>query len=201
MTIRKIPSFDPNPSLKKAIKFLKEIGVENFALIGRVATWFYLPEDQHQFTKDVDLAVLTTDISKIEFALKSKGYEVLQLSIGGVAVRENDFFVDFIDRRTDRLDALFGEAIEYAQPNTEIGDETIKVVTLDYLIALKLVSGEPKDDLDVKALLQVEEIDYPKLRSFIIKHLGAATANRMDVLARDTGVLPPKKSYRVNKVS
>ena len=79
MVAKSVPSFDPNPSLNAAVGFLHEIGVTAFALIGRVATWLYLPEDVHQFTKGVDVAVLTADISKIEQGLKAKGYTVYQL--------------------------------------------------------------------------------------------------------------------------
>ncbi len=83
MVIKQIPSFDPNPSLKAAHDLLQEIGIENFALIGRVATWVFLPTDRQQFTKDVDLAVLTGDLTKIEEALKQKGLKTYPLPIGG----------------------------------------------------------------------------------------------------------------------
>ena len=52
MVIHQIPSFNPNPSLKAALHFLREIGFQNYALIGRVATWVFLPTDLQQFTKD-----------------------------------------------------------------------------------------------------------------------------------------------------
>ncbi len=195
MVLQQIPSFDPNPSLKTALGILQNAGVKDFALIGRVATWLYLPADRHQFTKDVDLAVLTTDSGKIESALKRKGFKVYQLPIGGVAVRESDFAVDFIDRRLDNFDPLFREAILNAERNVEVLGEIIPVVRLNYLIALKLVSGEPKDDLDAKLLLKVKGINYDDLRQLISKYLGRGTANRLDVFAQEVGLLPPKGSY------
>ena len=90
VVIEQIPSFDPNPSLKAALDFLKETGIQNFALIARIATWVFLPTDRQQFTKDVDLVVLKKDSAKIEETLKQKGLKIHILPIGGVAVRESD---------------------------------------------------------------------------------------------------------------
>ena len=196
MVIHQIPTFDPNPSLKAALNFLRETGIQNFALIGRVATWVFLPTDRQQFTKDVDLAILTSDTAKIEEALKHKGLKTYPLPIGGVAVRESDLIVDFIDRRLDGLDFLFRKAIEYARRDVEIFGEIVPVVSLPYLIAMKLVSGETKDDQDAKSLLMVEELKYDDLRPLVKLHLGTGTANRLDVFAREVGLLPPKGSYK-----
>lgn len=195
MVAKPVPSFDPNPSLSAVVGFLQEIGVTDFALIGRVATWLYLPEEVHQFTKDVDVAVLSADIAKIEQGLKAKGYTVYQLPIGGVAVRQPAFYVDFIDRRTDGLDQLFSEAIAKAQPGVVVNDVTMPLVRLDHLITMKLVSGTPKDDLDVRALLKVDGIHYPDLRKLVWHHLGVGTANRLDAFAREAGLLPPRTNY------
>lgn len=63
---------------------------------------------------------------------------------------------------------------------------------------MKLVSGEPKDDLDAKSLLMVEGLHYDALRPLVKRHLGPATANRLDVFAREVGILPPKGSYRAS---
>ena len=182
MVIEQIPSFDPNPSLKAALDFLKETGIQNFALIARIATWVFLPTDRQQFTKDVDLVVLKKDSAKIEETLKQKGLKIHILPIGGVAVRESDLIVDFIDRRLDGLDLLFREAIENARKDVEIFGEIVPVVSLPYLITMKLVSGETKDDQDAKSLLMIEGIKYDDLRSLVKRHLGAGTANRLDVL-------------------
>ena len=198
MVIQQIPSFDPNPSLKAAIDFLQEAKIDNYALIGRVATWVFLPADRQQFTKDVDLAILTRDSAKIEEVLKMKGFKTYPLSIGGVAVRESDIVVDFIDRRVDGLDLLFSEAIENARKDVEIFDRIVPVVNLPYLITMKLVSGENKDDQDAKSLLMVEGLKYEVLRQLVKRHLGTGTANRLDVFARDVGLLPARGSYKMS---
>ena len=198
MVIQQIPSFDPNPSLKAALEFLQDSGVKKYALIGRVATWVFLPADRHQFTKDVDLAILTRDRTKIEDALKKKGLESRPLPIGGIAVREPDLMVDFIDRRLDGLNQLFSESIENARLDVEIFGEIVPVVSLPYLITMKLVSGESKDDLDAKSLLMVEGLQFDDLRLLVKRHLGTGTANRLDVFAREVGLLPPRYSYKMS---
>ncbi|MBF0353360.1 MAG: hypothetical protein HQM11_20200 [SAR324 cluster bacterium] len=201
MVIQQIPVFDPNPSLRSSLKLLRECGITNFALIGRIATWLYLPSDRQQFTKDVDFAILTQDSSKMEETLKQQGLKVHLLPIGGVAVRESDLIVDFIDRRLDGFDLLFREAIENARRDIEMFGEIVPVVSLQYLITMKLVSGEPKDDLDVKTLLLAEKIDYDGLRVLVKKYLGPVTANRLDVFAREVGILPPRGPYKWDDVS
>ena len=80
-------------------------------------------------------------------------------------MRELDLIVDFIDRRLDGLDLLFREAIENARKDVEIFGEIVPVVSLPYLITMKLVSGETKDDQDAKSLLMIEGIKYDDLRS------------------------------------
>ncbi len=201
MVIQQIPSFDPNPSLKSALDFFQEIGVQNYALIGRVATWVFLPTDRQQFTKNINLAILTKDSSKIEEAFRQKGIKTYPLPIGGVAVRENDLVVDFIDRRLDGLDLLFREAIKNARQDVEILGKIVPVVNLNYLITMKLVSGETKDDQDAKSLLMVEGLKYDDLRSMVKRHLGTGTANRLDVFARDVGLLPTRGTYKMSAPS
>jgi hypothetical protein len=67
---------------------------------------------------------------------------------------------------------------------------------IELLDASKMVSGEPKDDLDAKSLMKVPDIDYENLRHLVKKYLGTGTANRLDVFAREVGLLPPKGSYK-----
>lgn len=54
--------FDPNPSLKFAVKLFRDANISMFALIGKLAMWVYMEdESQHEFTKDVDFALLLKD--------------------------------------------------------------------------------------------------------------------------------------------
>ncbi|MCP4108390.1 MAG: hypothetical protein GY749_23070 [Desulfobacteraceae bacterium] len=76
--VKKLPAFNPAPSVKLALDILKSAEVKNFALIGRIATWFYLDSDLHQFTKDVDFAVPLSVVKAIEQAFqKSRNISAL----------------------------------------------------------------------------------------------------------------------------
>jgi len=48
---------------------------------------------------------------------------------------------------------------------------------------MKMVSGEPKDDNDLKKLLCLENVNYKKFRSIVEKYLGPITTERLDVFA------------------
>jgi hypothetical protein len=63
---------------------------------------------------------------------------------------------------------------------------------------MKSVSGEPKDDTDVRRILRLEVLDYRAARAIVEEHLGFATANRLDAMARDAGrpEVPPRKLYK-----
>lgn len=197
---KKFRVFDPNPSLRFALELFSKAGVTRFALIGKLAIWVYLEdESQHEFTKDADFAVLLNDIAKIENQASAQGVSYGYLHIGGVGVREKGVNVDFIDRRLSGVDRLFSEAIENASGEVYVDEIKIPVVSLDYLIAMKMVSGEPKDDNDLKKLLALEKVDYQNARKIVEKHLGPITAERLDVFAREVGGLPKRKAYILSK--
>ncbi len=198
--VKKLPAFDPAPSVKLALDIFKSAEVKKFALIGRIATWFYLDSDLHQFTKDVDFAVPLSVIKAIEQEIVSRKLNYSHLSIGGLGIRENeDIKIDFIDRRLRQTDRLFAEAIEEARSKVIVGTQEVPVVSLEHLIAMKMVSGEPKDDKDVKDLLIVKTIDYERTKSIVEKYLGGYVADRLDIFARDAGILPTRGPYIYRK--
>jgi len=193
---RKFQVFDPNPSLKFALKLFLKAGVTKFALIGKLAMWVYLKdESQHEYTKDVDFAVLLKESKNIEDAASRLGIKYRYLHIGGIGIRERGLSIDLIDRRLHGLDLLFSEAIEEASGGVSVDDSQIPVVSLEHLIAMKIVSGEPKDDKDIKKLLDLENVSYKKTRSIVEKYLGPITADRLDVFAREAGLLPKRGPY------
>ena len=67
-----------------------------------------------------------------------------------------------------------------------------------WMLAMKLVSGEPNDEIDVRRLLQRAELRYGEARAIVERHLGAARANRLDALAREAGrpEVAPSRLYR-----
>lgn len=95
--------FDPNPSLKLALKIFLDIGITRFALIGKLAMWTHLEDESHH--------------------------------------------------------------------------------------------GYTKDDMDLKILLVLKNLNYQKTRKIVEKHLGPITAERLYVFARDAGILPKRGPY------
>lgn len=194
---RVVTPFDPEPAAKFARELLNELNVPS-AVIGRIAVWAYLPPEAQEFTKDIDLAVPLEFIAAIEEQLKKQNITYRRLTIGGVGVVEKDIHIDFIDRR-EYHQALFSEAIEATQRqgNTiHIGSVILPLIPIEYLIALKMVSGEPKDDRDVKRLLAYAELDYQRSRDIVMKYLGPATADRLDVFASEAGRPDVQKKER-----
>ena len=165
-----------------------------------LAMWVYLDdESQHEFTKDVDFAVFLYESDKIEEQAATQGLNYNHLHIGGIGIREKSVNIDFIDRRLNGIDRLFREAIANASGEVYVDENKIPVVSLDYLIAMKMVSGEPKDDNDLKKLLCLKKVNYKKARSIVEKCLGPITAERLDVFAREVGVLPKRGAYVYRK--
>ncbi len=194
-----LPHFDPRPSAAFGYDVLTEVG-QPFALIGKVAIWTHQPPDAQEFTKDVDFAVPTAAIEPIRAALHRRGVPVRELSIGGLAVREGDVRVDFIDRREGGLAPLYLEAITDAARRGSLaaaGDGAVPVATAEYLVALKVVTGEDKDEVDaVKLMRTLPDLDLSRTRSVIMQHGGPAGANRLDALARRAGRADARPSYR-----
>lgn len=183
------PAFDPGPSLKLAIELL-ESAKASFALAGRLAVWTYVPTAGQQYTKDVDFAVKVQDGPSLRGAAVERGYEVTDLGIGGIGVKAPGAFIDFVDRHP-YFSGLFSDAVSKAKVvSAKLGDELVElpVVPLPHLVAMKMVSGEPSDDKDVEELLMTLPPDgYGAVRDLVQEHLGRASAERLDVIARRVG--------------
>jgi hypothetical protein len=195
----RLPDFDPKPSAEFGAEVLREAGLR-FALIGRIAIWTHLPEGVGGFTKDVDFAIPLHGVESLRAVLTRRGYTPLPLTIGGLAVRQGDIRVDFIDRREGGLDGLYLEAIEESLRTghvAEVGSEGIPVVTAEYLVAMKVVAGEDRDEADAVLLLSaLTDLDLSRTRSIIAQHGGAGSANRLDALARRAGRADARAEYR-----
>ncbi len=193
-----LPRFDPNPSAQFAIDVLREINTP-FALIGRIAIWALLPEEEHEFTKDIDFAVPLRAIEPLRSALIQRGIIPKDLTIGGLGVRSKTIRVDFIDRREGGLNALFEEAIKHALPpgiNKATGLE-LPVVSPEYLVALKVVAAEEKDQKDaIRIIRALPELDLLRTRAIVFQHGGPGSANLLDVLARQAGHKQARGDYR-----
>ncbi|MCC7380885.1 MAG: hypothetical protein IT384_03595 [Deltaproteobacteria bacterium] len=193
-----ITPFDPRGSILAAAAALDAIG-QPFALIGGLAldAWG-IP----RATKDADLAVPVGAAEPAAERISGPNTEVRPLRIGGVGLREpaRDLRIDLIDRRF-HFAPLFAEAIQEAKDanrRARVGEREIPLVSLEHLLAMKLVSGSPKDDIDARRIVGLERLVYARARSIVERHLGAASANRLDELAREAGrpELPPRRLYR-----
>ena len=193
-----LPTFDPKPAARVAASIIKRARA-SCAIIGRVAMWAYLPPEHQEFTKDLDIAVPAEHIAAVEAEVRHRKLPHRQLSIGGVGVRQGDLKVDFIDRRV-HCAALFREAVEAAHRagrRLSVGRTNLPLVPVEYLVAMKMVSGEPKDDRDAKRLLQHLKMNYAAARRIVERHLGPLTADRLDVFARESGrpEVPRRRKY------
>ena len=182
-----VQPFDPGPSVEAAAAALELLGA-NFALIGGLAldAWG-IP----RATKDVDFAVPVGVAERAAETLRTPTTEIRPLRIGGVGLRDRDrgLRVDLVDRRF-HFSPLFHDAIHEARASgrrARVGAREVYLVSLEFLLAMKLVSGEPKDEIDARRLLQREELRYADARAVVERHLGPASANRLDALAREAG--------------
>jgi hypothetical protein len=195
----RLPDFDPKPSARFAVEVLTEAGFP-YALVGRVALWSLLPDQDVGFTKDVDFAVPRQAAEGVARALARRGITPRPLPIGGWGVREADLRVDFIDRREGGLDSLYLEAIDEAQRSggrADIGGATVPVVIAEHLVAMKIVAGEDRDESDAVQLLGgLPGIDLARVRDIVRRHGGPGSANRLDALARRAGRADARPTYR-----
>jgi len=195
-----LPRYDPAKAAKTAVELLREADVP-CALVGRVAVWTYVPPDGQQYTKDLDLAVPSGTVDRLKAAAKKRGYAVTDLGIGGIGVRTPAGPIDFIDRHP-YLSALFSEAVRAAEESgtsVSAGETALPVAPLPHLVAMKMVSGEASDDRDVEELLMTVPSDgYRDIRELVLRHLGVASAERLDVIARRVGHPGPgmKRRYK-----
>ena len=185
--VGEVEPFDPGPSVDAAASVLEAQG-SAFALIGGLAldAWG-IP----RATRDADFAVTVGAAERAADSLRGPDTDVHPLRIGGVGLRDSKrrLRIDLVDRRF-HFEALFREAIEEARSSgrkARVAGRDVSLVSMEFLLAMKLVSGEPKDEIDARRLLQRHELDYRAARAVVERYLGAASANRLDALAREAG--------------
>ncbi|MBF0102782.1 MAG: hypothetical protein HQK77_17915 [Desulfobacterales bacterium] len=191
---KQLPKFDPDYSGNFAAEILEKLKIEGI-LIGRLAVWAWLPQNsaKQAYTKDLDIAVSKTSLFVIRDYLKDQHFNIKQLEIGGVNVKDGKHInVDFIDRSSiewSDYSVLFEQAINEAIRSNrmiEVGNKTLFLVSIEYLITMKLATGEKKDEEDIKVLLlETDNIDFKEVRSLIYNHLGSLGRNRFEIILRD----------------
>ncbi|MDM8548882.1 hypothetical protein QUF72_02340 [Desulfobacterales bacterium HSG2] len=198
----KLPIFDPNPSGRFVHEVLKQTSVRGI-LIGRLAVWVWLSEDKkHSFTKDMDIAVTREGLHRIRKWLNERQIKYLELEIGGINVdRPNQINVDFITRYCAFGDfsPLFEDAINFATEHgetIEVGEDELFVMSPEHLVAMKIGTGEKKDEDDAEALLGDADIHIDNTRSLILKFLGPGSLSRFEVMLRKIGHPSAKSVYK-----
>ena len=181
--------FDPNPSIERALDLLEAANVP-FALAGRLAVWAAVPADDHEYTKDVDFAVPHEHMGELERLARERGFAIHPLAIGGFAIRTDEVRVDFIDRHID-FGSLFADGVEQALARgTRIhttGGKAVPVVPPEYVVAMKLATGDPRDERDIERILARTDIAYETAREVARQYLGPVAANRLDFVGARVG--------------
>jgi len=172
-----------------------------FALAGRLAVWYYVEPAGQQLTKDADFAVPYGRAEAVGREAAKSGYKIHRLGIGGVGISSSTVVADFVDRHP-KFPQLFADAVKSARRSRHrirVGRMSIPVVPLPFLIAMKLVPHEAKDERDVEELLQlVSAPEYKRVRRLAVRYLGALAESYLDVIARRIGHPGPgmKKRYK-----
>lgn len=209
-----IPAFNPAQSGEFAAAALAGACVPG-VLIGRLAVWSWLSnEDEHRFTKDLDLAVARADLPAVRAWLRENRVATRELPIGGVAVRmdsadaddeTNAIRVDFIDRTSEEY-GDFGDLVTAAVADAQNRNQTVRVgkanllvVSPTYLVLLKLIAGRRKDDDDVEDLLRQAEVDVDFIRATLTSHpnLAVFRSRFEDKLVR-TGHARARRDYNLS---
>jgi hypothetical protein len=163
-------------------------------VIGRVAIWAWIPDPgQHEYTKDVDVAIAREDERAVRAWFSDRGLRVSELSIGGINYREGEVRLDFIHRACEHGDfsGLFSAAVHAAIARGEMGDVgggiLLPLVPPEYLVAMKILTMEPKDERDAGRLLMRAPLDLDLTREVVRKYLGPLGASRLEVILRQIG--------------
>lgn len=170
MTYRQKTKFlDPHEA-ETAIAEVKAAASEAqipIALIGGLAMQLY---GSDRLTTDVAFVALQDDDDISDFALR----KIRPLGIGGITgLASNGVRVDVINR-TDAYKSLYDMACLNARGKGN------RVVTREYLGAMKFLSGRPKDLLDLEFLVRFGRLDVERAAGLITMHAGKYAADSFE---------------------
>jgi hypothetical protein len=152
--------------MKKIVKILNEMVRDNvvrdYAIGGAIAVNFYT---EPQVTMDIDIFVhfIESDSPLITLEplytyLKERGHKS-----DGEHMVIHGFPVQFL-----ATDDLTGDAIDNADTK-EIDGEKTKVFSKEYLAAIMVKVGRPKDKIRLALLLELEDFDNHKFEAILTK--------------------------------
>jgi hypothetical protein len=185
---REPPKVNLADSLFFGLELLEAAKVRG-ALCGTIAAWQYLPEEEHEFTKDVDFAVSYGRDMDVFLQAKESGCVIRELDIGGYQVKCPGVLVDFVSRKVYHA-KLFAEAVSEAWRTKNfvfIGDKKVHVVPKEYLVAMKLLTFREKDDRTCQRLIaKASEGEVREMR-LVVERLLPALVEKLENLIRSVG--------------
>jgi hypothetical protein len=125
-----------------------------YVVIGGVATRNYMPE---RFTKDVDVLVSPSAFNEAQAHLRAKGWRELQLlhfSSDGLTLRGATW-----SKEDEEIDLITADApwVEEAVATPAFDADGMRVVSLPFLILMKLDASRVQDTSDVARMLALAD--------------------------------------------
>lgn len=197
---RHFVSTDPLAAMEIGAEFATKAKAP-FALTGRLAVWYYVEPAGQQLTKDADFAVPHGCVEAVGREAAKGGYKAHRLGIGGIGISSRTAVADFIDGYP-KFPQLFADAVESARRSRHrirAGRMSIPVVTLPFLVVMKLIPHEAKDERDIEELLRLVGVaEYKRIRRMAVRYLGALAESYLDSIARRIGHPGPgmKRRYK-----
>ena len=109
---------------------------------------------------------LTADLDVI--AESELGYTGERLTFGGVRTKEGPVELDIIVR-SDEWAQLYEAAL---YESLEVDDVPMPVVSPEFLVVMKMVAGRPKDEIDIRYLVLLDDFDHASAERIIQRYLG-----------------------------
>lgn len=162
------------PELMAAARYVYDVSGKG-VVVGGLAMQMY---GSQRLTGDLDVVFTKADASRLPLPRGRR------LSFGGFSsLAPNGVIVDVIVRDDD-----FRRLYEKVASSGWRMRSGVPCVKVPYLAAMKLASGRPKDDEDLKTLVLLHPREIPAMRKVVFEQLGGAFAARefdqMVMLAR-----------------
>lgn len=151
---KRLPSYDELLEAASEVAEAAAAGHEGVALAGGLAMQVW---GSPRLTADLDVV-----------ASSELGYSGDPLSFGGVRSRVGIVPVDIIVR-ADEYRPLYEAALHDA---VSVEDVAPLVVEPEYLVAMKMVAGRPKDESDARYLVLLDDFDGSRAEAIVRQYLG-----------------------------
>lgn len=157
---KRVVGFDTLLTVVKRVGHLADESQVSVALVGGVALQMY---GSTRLTSDVDFAADGRIRGLKRGTALSFGGEQSSVDVEGIEVD-----VDII-RRKDEFREVYAETITYAR---KLPESPVPVSSPEHLVAMKMVSGRPKDELDLDFLATSGVVDDKKVKKILKRLLG-----------------------------